>query len=175
MPRIHLETFINAPRELCFDLARSVDVHMASTNHTGERAISGVTSGMMNLNDEVTWEGTHFHLRQHLTSRITAFDRPRTFTDEMQLGPFKYWRHTHLFEARDGGTLMIDDADYASPFGLLGRIFDKLLLERHMTQLLITRNNHIKRVAEEGSHNERRRRDISVAHGASRGNIRANR
>ncbi|HEX8652116.1 MAG TPA: SRPBCC family protein [Pyrinomonadaceae bacterium] len=149
MPLIHLETFIKAPPELCFDLARSVDVHMASTNHTGERAIGGITSGMMNLGDEVTWEGTHFRIRQHLTSRITAFDRPRMFVDEMQRGAFKHWRHTHLFEEQDDGTLMIDDADYASPLGLLGRIFDKLLLESHMTRLLITRNNHIKKVAEE--------------------------
>jgi ligand-binding SRPBCC domain-containing protein len=149
MPIIHLETLIEAPVELCFDLARSVDIHMASTNHTGERAISGVTSGMMNLHDEVTWEAIHFGTRQRLTSRITAFDRPRMFTDEMQRGAFKYWRHTHLFEPRDEGTLMIDNADYASPFGLLGRIVDKLVLERHMTRLLVTRNRHIKKVAEE--------------------------
>ena len=148
MPIIHLETFIKAPVELCFDLARSVDIHMASTNYTGERAIGGVTSGMMNLDDEVTWEATHFGVRQRLTSRITAFDRPRMFVDEMQRGAFKYWRHTHLFEARDEGTLMIDDADYASPLGLIGRIVDKLLLERHMTQLLIKRNKHIRKVAE---------------------------
>ena len=148
MPIIHLETFIKAPIELCFDLARSVDIHMASTNYTGERAIGGVTSGMMNLKDEVTWEATHFGVRQRLTSRITAFDRPRMFVDEMQRGAFKYWRHTHLFESRDEGTLMIDDADYASPLGLLGRIVDRLLLESYMTRLLITRNDHIKRVAE---------------------------
>ena len=149
MPIIHLETLIKAPVELCFDLARSVDIHMASTNYTGERAINGVTSGMMNLHDEVTWEAVHFGVRQRLTSRITAFDRPRTFTDEMQRGAFKYWRHTHSFESRADGTLMIDDADYASPLGLLGRIVDKLLLERHMTRLLVTRNIHIKKVAEE--------------------------
>lgn len=148
MPIIHLETFIQAPVELCFDLARSVDVHMASTNYTGERAIGGVTSGMMNLNDEVTWEATHFGVLQRLTSRITAFDRPRMFRDEMQRGAFKYWRHTHLFEPRDGGTLMVDDADYASPLGLLGRIVDALVLERHMTRLLVTRNDHIRQVAE---------------------------
>ena len=151
MPIIHLETFIKAPAELCFDLARSVDIHMASTNYTGERAISGVTSGMMNFNDEVTWEATHFGVRQRLTSRITAFDRPHMFVDEMQRGAFKYWRHTHLFESRDEGTLMIDDADYASPLGLLGRIVDQLLLESYMTRLLITRNKHIKSVAEEQS------------------------
>ena len=149
MPIIHLETFIKAPAELCFDLARSVDIHMASTNHTGERAIGGVTSGMMNLEDEVTWEATHFGVRQRLTSRITAFDRPHMFVDEMQRGAFKYWRHKHLFEARNDGTLMIDDADYASPLGLLGCFVDKLLLESYMTRLLIRRNSHLRKVAEE--------------------------
>ncbi len=152
MPVIHLETFIKAPAELCFDLARSVDVHMASTDYTSERAIRGVTSGLMNLGDEVTWEATHFGIRQHFTSKITALDRPSMFIDEMQRGAFKYWRHTHLFEPRRDGTLMIDKADYASPFGLLGLIVDLLLLERYMTRLLIKRNGHIKKVAEEEMH-----------------------
>ncbi|HEY0006112.1 MAG TPA: SRPBCC family protein [Pyrinomonadaceae bacterium] len=149
MPSIHLETFIRAPVELCFDLARSVDVHMASTNQTSERAIAGVTNGMMSLNDEVTWEATHFGIRQRLTSKITAFERPRMFVDQMQRGAFKYWHHTHLFESLAGGTLMIDDADYASPLGLLGQIVDKLLLESYMTRLLIRRNSHLRKVAEE--------------------------
>lgn len=148
MPLIHLETFIRAPRELCFDRARNVDVHMASTHHTRERAVSGVTSGMMNLNDEVTWEAIHLGFRQRLTSKITAFDRPRMFVDEMQRGAFKRWHHTHRFEPERDGTLMIDDADYASPLGLLGRVADLLFLEKYMTRLLIIRNEHIKKVAE---------------------------
>jgi len=148
MPTIHLETLIRAPMELCFDLARSVDVHMASTNHTGERAISGVTSGMMNLNDEVTWEAKHFYVRQRLTSRITAMERPIMFIDEMQRGAFKRWHHLHTFEAQGGETLMLDEVDYQSPLGILGRIADKLFLERYMTRLLMVRNAHIKRVAE---------------------------
>lgn len=148
MPTIHLETFIRAPTELCFDLSRSVDVHMASTDYTQERAVAGVTSGMMNLNDEVTWEAKHFWTLQRLTSRITAMERPRMFVDEMQRGAFKRWHHTHTFEARAGGTLMTDDADYTSPLGLLGRIADRLFLERYMTRLLRVRNAHIKKVAE---------------------------
>ncbi|HYY56831.1 MAG TPA: SRPBCC family protein [Pyrinomonadaceae bacterium] len=148
MPRIHLETFIRAPLELCFDLSRSVDVHMASTDHTGERAIGGVTSGMMNLGDEVTWEARHFGVRQRLTSRITAMERPRMFVDEMQRGAFKSWHHTHLFEPREDGTLMIDDALYSSPLGPLGRVIDRLFLEKYMTRLLLVRNAHIKKVAE---------------------------
>lgn len=148
MPMIRLETFIRASPELCFDLARSVDVHMASTNHTGERAIAGVTSGMMNLNDEVTWEAHHFFVRQRLTSRITAMERPRMFVDEMQRGAFKSWHHLHTFEPRDGGTLMLDKVDYQSPLWILGRIADGLFLEKYMTRMLQVRNLHIKRVAE---------------------------
>jgi ligand-binding SRPBCC domain-containing protein len=150
MPKIHLETFIKAPLELCFDLARSVDVHMESTSRSRERAVEGVTSGMMNLNETVTWEATHFGIRHHLTSKITVFDRPRMFIDEMQRGAFKSWHHKHLFESRPGGTLMIDEVDYASPFGLLGQIVDAAFLKSYMTQLLITRNDYIKKVAEAG-------------------------
>jgi ligand-binding SRPBCC domain-containing protein len=153
MPKIHLETFIKAPLELCFDLSRSVDVHMESTSRSRERAVAGVTSGMMNLNETVTWEARHFGIRHYLTSRITAFDRPRIFVDEMQRGPFKSWHHTHLFESSPGGTLMIDDVDYASPFGLLGRIVDAAFLKSYMTRLLLTRNNYIKKVAEAGDVN----------------------
>lgn len=148
MPLIQLEIFIRAPIECCFDLSRSVDVHMASTSDTGERAVAGITAGMMQLGDEVTWEATHLGVRQRFTSKITAFERPRMFVDEMQRGAFKRWHHTHLFAERDGGTLMIDEVDYAAPLGLLGKIADALFLENYMTRLLRVRNEHIKRVAE---------------------------
>lgn len=148
MPVIRLETFIRAPVEVCFDLARDVEVHMASTAETGERAIAGVTSGMMELNDEVTWEAKHLCVRQRLTSRITMMERPRMFVDEMQRGAFKHLRHLHLFEAKRGGTLMRDELSFASPLGILGRIFDALFLESYMRRFLIKHNDYIKRVAE---------------------------
>jgi ligand-binding SRPBCC domain-containing protein len=149
MPVIKLETFIRAPVEVCFDLARDVEVHMASTAETGERAVAGVTSGLMELNDEVTWEAKHLYVRQRLTSRITAFERPRMFVDEMQRGAFKSLRHLHLFEQKDDGTLMMDELTYASPMGIFGRIADALLLESYMRRFLIKHNEYIKKVAEE--------------------------
>lgn len=149
MPIIHMETSIRAPVELCFDLARSVDVHMASTGWSRERAVAGVTSGMMELGDTVTWEAVHFGVRQRLTSEITVYERPRIFTDEMRRGAFKRWHHTHLFETRGDATLMVDHVRYASPLGLLGRIADKLFLEEYMTRLLAACNKYIKELAEE--------------------------
>jgi len=79
MPVIDFVTAINAPLEICFDLARDIDLHVESTPGTEERAVDGVTSGFIGLGEEVTWEATHFGIRQRLASRITAFDRPYHF------------------------------------------------------------------------------------------------
>lgn len=148
MPFIRLETLINAPIELCFDLSRDLDVHMASAGPTLERAVAGVTSGMVKLDDEITWEATHLGVRHRLTSKIIEYDRPAMFVDEMLQGPFKRWHHKHFFENRDGKTLMIDEVNYASPFGVIGRIVDMLYMENYMRNFLLRRNAHIKLVAE---------------------------
>ena len=56
MPTIRIATSIDAPPERCFDLARDVGAHVRSTAGTGERAVGGVTIGLLELGDEVTWE-----------------------------------------------------------------------------------------------------------------------
>lgn len=89
MPVIRLETIIHAPLQVCFDVSRSIDLHMESTAETGERAIAGVTSGLIGLGEFVTWEAVHFGIRQRLTAKITEFEEPRLFVDEMVSGAFK--------------------------------------------------------------------------------------
>jgi ligand-binding SRPBCC domain-containing protein len=96
----------------------------------------------------VTWEATHFHVRQRLSSRITEFDPPRRFVDEMIRGAFRRFRHEHDFLAVAGGTEIIDVFDYTSPLGLLGRLADVLFLRRYMTRLLRERNAYLKGEAE---------------------------
>jgi len=148
MPLIYLETIIDAPIEQCFDLSRSIDLHVESTKHTGEKAIAGKTSGIIELHETVTWRAKHFGIRQNLTSKITAMDCPYYFVDEMVKGAFKSFRHEHKFESIDGGTKMVDLFSYQSPLGLLGKIADWLFLKKYMTELLIKRNEVIKRHAE---------------------------
>lgn len=156
MPRIQLTTLINAPIERCFDLARDIDFHQRSVAHTDERAISGTTSGLIALGETVTWEATHFGVRQRLTVKITAYERPHAFVDEMTRGAFARFTHRHEFLTVADGTLMRDDFDYASPLGPLGKIADWLFLERYMRRLLLTRNRELKRVAEEQTEQEPR-------------------
>jgi ligand-binding SRPBCC domain-containing protein len=148
MATIHLTTLIHAPLDRCFDLSRSVDLHVASTQNTGERAVGGVTSGLLGLGDEVTWSARHFGVRQRLTSRITAFDPPRHFRDSMVSGAFRRFDHDHHFEAQGDATRMRDVFDFESPLGPLGRIADALVLTRYLRGFLEERNAVIKRAAE---------------------------
>jgi ligand-binding SRPBCC domain-containing protein len=141
--------FIYAPREICFDVARDIDIHTQSTSQTNERAIAGVTSGLIGLNESVTWEAIHFGIKQTLTVRITEFDFPNRFVDEMQKGTFKRFYHAHEFIEKEKGTLMIDTFDYTSPFGPIGKLADRMFLEQYMKEFLITRNRYIKKIAEE--------------------------
>jgi ligand-binding SRPBCC domain-containing protein len=151
MAEILLTTIVNAPVERCFDLSVDVDVHQASVASTRERAIAGVTSGRMALDDEVTWEARHLFKTRRLTSRITEYERPDRFVDEMVSGPFKSLRHEHLFEAMVAGTRMLDVFRFEAPLGLLGRLGNAVFLKRYMRSLLRTRNRHIKAMAEQFS------------------------
>lgn len=145
MPLIQLETYVAAPVERCFDLNLNVQMHEAAGHG---RAVAGVTQGQLQLGDTVTWEAVHFGVRQRLTSKIVACERPRMFVDEMQRGAFARWRHTHHFVESDGGTNIFDEVDYASPLGLLGKIADALFLESYMTRFLVRHNAQFKRIAE---------------------------
>lgn len=150
MPTIREETYIAAPPERCFDLSLSVDLHQRSTAQSHERAVAGVRSGVMKLGDTVTWEAVHFGVKQRLTTKITAYDRPNSFTDEMLRGAFQEITHRHEFIPQPSGTLMVDIFTFRAPFGPLGRIAEALFLTRYMRNLLLTRNHSIKQVAEAG-------------------------
>jgi ligand-binding SRPBCC domain-containing protein len=148
MPVIELATSIAAPIERVFDLSRSVDLHMKSTAHTGERAIAGTTSGLIGLGEEVTWHARHFGIWQSLTVRIIEFEPPTHFADVMLHGAFRRMEHHHYFEESSEGTAMRDLFSYESPLGIIGRLAQFLFLDRYMRSLLVERNRIIKATAE---------------------------
>ena len=144
-------TVIGAPVERCFDLARSVEVHVLGNEHWGEQAVAlgGVTSGLIGMGERVTWRARHFGVQQTLTSEITAVDAPRYFQDTMVSGAFRSMQHDHFFRTlEDGRTEMRDVFCFAAPLGVLGRMAEVLVLRRYMAALLRERNIVVKRVAE---------------------------
>jgi ligand-binding SRPBCC domain-containing protein len=148
LPTIHLETVIAAPIELCFDLSRDVEAHTRSTSKTKERAVAGVTEGLLELGDTVTWEAVHLGIKQRLTARITRYERPHMFEDQQVQGAFRSLAHTHEFRETADGTVMTDNFRFTSPFGLVGRLADALFLERYMRAFLKSRARELKAIAE---------------------------
>lgn len=148
MPVVEVHTTIRAPIGRVFDLCRSVEAHVATSGATGERAVAGVTTGLLGLGDQVTWSARHLGRRWSLTSRITEFERPHRFRDSMVAGVFARFDHVHEFAFGDGVTKVRDVFDFTSPWGVLGRIADALVVERHMRLFLERRMQDIRQLAE---------------------------
>lgn len=145
---IKLITKINAPINRCFELSTSIDLHKISASKSKEEAISGRTEGLIVLNETVTWRAKHFGIWHTMEVKISEYDRPIYFIDEMVEGTFKFMKHKHEFRQEGNRTIMIDHFDFASPLGVLGKVVDKLILRRYMRNFLLERNQIIKEFAE---------------------------
>lgn len=148
MTTINLTTKIKAPKQIVFDASRNINIHQQSASKSEEVAIAGVTFGLINLNETVTWRGKHFGFYLTHKSRITAMNYYDYFVDEMEKGKFKYFKHEHFFEEENGFTIMKDKMQYKTPFGIFGKLFDILFLKKHLIKFLLERNKTLKEVSE---------------------------
>ncbi|WP_284141629.1 SRPBCC family protein [Virgibacillus sp. LDC-1] len=151
MPIIKHIQIIQAPINLCFDLARNVDIHVKTSFKTKEKAVGGVTEGLLEKGDTVTWEAIHFGIRQILTVKVIHMKKPTLFVDVMIKGAFSSFKHTHQFIEMNDFTVMIDVFEYKSPFGPIGVIADKLFLKKYMSDFIYSRGKELKRIAENNS------------------------
>lgn len=149
MIRLRTETVMLAPRERCFDLARSIDLHAASARPIRGKAVAHRISGLAERGDKTTWSARFFGMRFRLTTQITAFERPHGFSDVLRAGLFRHFGHDYTFQARGTAeTVMVDDFFFESPFGFAGAAFDELILRRRMRAVAAFRASYLKRVAE---------------------------
>jgi ligand-binding SRPBCC domain-containing protein len=148
MPTIHLTTFIAAPTDRVFDLSRNIELHRESMKHHKEEAVAGTRFGLIEQDETVTWKARHLFKTRLLRVRITEMKKHEMFTDEQAKGDFKMMKHEHHFKPCENGTILIDLFHYELPYGLFGRLINKLLLFNYMTKLLLQRNKTIKEYAE---------------------------
>lgn len=148
MTTIKITTTINAPIETVFNNCRNIDLHVKSTSKTNEKAIAGKTSGLIEKEETVTWKGKHFGFYLEHQSIITEMVFPYYFIDEQLKGKFKRFKHIHTFKKENNSTIMIDEIEYEIPFGFLGKLFNKLLLKKHLNDFLIERNIFLTSISE---------------------------
>jgi len=79
---------------------------------------------------------------------MTEYSRPTHFQDAMLEGAFLKMTHDHSFEVDEKHTIMIDRFEFSSPFGLFGRLVDRVFLKRYMRRFIERRNSILKRAAE---------------------------
>lgn len=151
MTTLHLTTEIKAPVEIVFNNSRNIDIHQHSASQTNEKAIAGRTTGLIEKGETVTWKGKHFGLYLQHQSIISEMDFYSYFVDKQLKGHFKSFKHQHFFEEKNGVTIMQDIIHYETPFGIFGRMFDKLLLKNHLIQFLLYRNEILREKSEQSS------------------------
>ena len=130
MPTIHLTTFIAAPANVVFDLSRHVGVHKESMRKFREEAVAGTRFGLIENEDTVTWRARHLFKNRLLRVKITEMQKKEQYTDVQLQGDFKMMKHEHNFKPCENGTIGIDIFHFESPYGMLGRCFNNLYLNR---------------------------------------------
>ena len=74
-------------------------------------------------------------------TEILAWEPPHRFVDSQIKGPYRRWVHEHVFLERDGGTLVVEQVEYALPGGaltnalLIGRDLDRIFAYREQRLL----------------------------------------
>lgn len=150
MSKIIIRTIIHANIETCFDIARSVEIHEESFRFLDEKAISGKTSGLVQLGDFVSWEVKHLFFVQHITTKITQFKAHKLFACHMVFGFFKFFKQEYRFEALENEkrVVMTNLLVFEPPYGYLGKLVNILFLKRYITCVSKKRDAYIKRKAE---------------------------
>jgi ligand-binding SRPBCC domain-containing protein len=138
-------TQVNAPVELCFKLAVSIDLQKAAT---GLKAIDGITSGLIGPGETVTWQGRG-SIGKFTHKNLIEVWRPYNYFRVIMVdGPFAAYEHEHHFAPMNDGTRVRSEIRFATAKGLLGRISEKLFLRKRMEKLLKQQNALLKSVAE---------------------------
>ena len=76
-------------------------------------------------------------------TEITHVKDKEYFVDEQRFGPYALWHHQHHFKEVDGGVQMIDLVHYAIPYGFIGRLANRLLVQSKLKKVFAYREEAI--------------------------------
>jgi ligand-binding SRPBCC domain-containing protein len=74
-------------------------------------------------------------LKLNWITEITHEKENEYFVDEQRIGPYKMWHHQHKIEPIEGGVLMTDIVSYQPPFGILGALFNTLIIKQKLKHI----------------------------------------
>jgi ligand-binding SRPBCC domain-containing protein len=87
------------------------------------------------------------NIPQIWVTEITQVNEPNYFVDEQRFGPYKMWHHEHIFKSTEAGEVMMEDiVSYVVPFGFLGRIMNKLVIEKKINEIFNYRRKALEKM-----------------------------
>lgn len=121
------------------NLARITPPWLGLTIRSGERLV--MRAGL-EIDYTIRWLG----LPVAWKTVIREYEPPFRFVDEQAKGPYRYWRHTHTFEERPGGTLVLDHVAYELPFGWLGKLAHRLVVHKQLRGIFLYRRQALQEI-----------------------------
>jgi ligand-binding SRPBCC domain-containing protein len=84
-----------------------------------------------------------FGIKMNWMTEITHVREGEYFVDEQRFGPYALWHHQHHFKAIEGGVKMTDILNYAIPYGIIGRLSNKVLINKQIKKIFSYREKAI--------------------------------
>ncbi len=84
-----------------------------------------------------------FGIQMNWMTEITHVKDQEYFVDDQRVGPYAIWHHEHHFEPIKGGVKMTDKLTYAIPYGIIGRLANKLLVAKEVQKIFTYRKKAI--------------------------------
>ena len=85
-------------------------------------------------------------IKMNWMTEITHVKDNDYFVDEQRFGPYALWHHQHHFKEVKGGVLMTDVLNYAIPYGIIGRLANKILVEKQIMKIFNYRTKEINKL-----------------------------
>ncbi len=87
-----------------------------------------------------------FGIKLNWVTEITHVKHHDYFVDEQRTGPYAIWHHEHHFKEIPGGVHMTDMLTYAIPYGIIGRLANKILVEKEIKAIFAYREEQIEKL-----------------------------
>lgn len=87
-----------------------------------------------------------FGIRINWVTEITHVRDKEYFVDEQRVGPYSFWHHQHIITEKGKNVLMKDIVSYKPPFGLLGSISNKLVIQKKLSEIFGYRTSILEKI-----------------------------
>lgn len=143
------KSLIAAPAEVVFEWHEAPDAFEKLTPPWERVRIAARSAEGIREGTKITIEMSLGPFTQRWVALHTAYEAGRMFRDEQLSGPFKAWVHTHKVEPKDKNSCaLIDEIQYKLPFGWIGRLAGRWLVQRKLQRLFDYRHGVTKQACE---------------------------